>query len=127
MKLLELTLDRQLSEGACPSMQPFHAFVYPIHLGKVKRLSQAYAQRAIEGNRRNQLAPRPRPRMPPIALPVRCRTPVCHSARLTSKRAAGSRQGSRPPRFHAPDARRFPRADARGPALTSRLPLVRLL
>eukprot|EP00966_Prymnesium_polylepis_P185421 4298035-Prymnesium_polylepis.1 len=32
MKLLEHCLDLQLAEGACPSMQPFHAFMYPIHL-----------------------------------------------------------------------------------------------
>ena len=40
MRLIEHCLDRQLAEGACPSMQPFHAFMYPIHLSKVKRLSQ---------------------------------------------------------------------------------------
>ncbi|KAL3931678.1 MAG: hypothetical protein SGPRY_001020 [Prymnesium sp.] len=48
MKLLEHCLDRQLAEGQCPSMQPFHAFMYPIHLSKVKQLSSAYAQRALQ-------------------------------------------------------------------------------
>ncbi|KAL1523648.1 hypothetical protein AB1Y20_018583 [Prymnesium parvum] len=48
MRALEHCLDRQLAEGQCPSMQPFHAFMYPLHLSKVKRLSQAYAQRSLE-------------------------------------------------------------------------------
>ena len=46
MKLLEQCLDTQLAQGALPAVQPFHAFVYPIHLGKVKQLACAYAKRA---------------------------------------------------------------------------------
>ena len=48
MRMLETCLDRQLADGVCPSMQPFHAFMYPIPLLKVKRLAQAYAMRAVE-------------------------------------------------------------------------------
>ena len=48
MRLLERCLDQQLSGGQLPAVQPFHAFVYPIHLEKVKRLSIAYARRAAQ-------------------------------------------------------------------------------
>ena len=48
MSAIEACVDRQLSLGQLPAMQPFHAFMYPIHLSKVKRLAQAYARRAEE-------------------------------------------------------------------------------
>ena len=46
MKLIEQCLDSQLASGALPSIQPFHAFVYPIQLTKIKQLACAYAKRA---------------------------------------------------------------------------------
>ena len=46
MKLLEQCLDMQLAQGTLPAIQPFHAFVYPIHLTKIKQLACAYAKRA---------------------------------------------------------------------------------
>ena len=46
MKLLEQCLDSQLAQGQLPAIQPFHAFVYPISLVKLKHLAVAYAKRA---------------------------------------------------------------------------------
>ena len=50
MKLLEHCLDSQLAHPSqadpLPAIQPFHAFVYPIDLLKVKALAVAYAKRA---------------------------------------------------------------------------------
>ena len=40
---LEACLDMQLASGALPAVQPFHAFVYPIDLRKIKRLAVACA------------------------------------------------------------------------------------
>ena len=48
MKLLEHCLDAQLAAKELPAIQPFHAFVYPMHLEKVKALAVAYAKRAEE-------------------------------------------------------------------------------
>ena len=48
MAIIEQVVDRQLAEGACPSVQPFHAFVYPLPHEKLLALAAAYARRAQE-------------------------------------------------------------------------------
>ena len=46
MASLERCIDEQLAAGVLPAAQPFHAFVYPISLHKVRDLAASYAARA---------------------------------------------------------------------------------
>ena len=53
-------IDKQLSTPeAVPSVQPFHALVYPITLLQARRISERYAQRALSVARTLGLPPFP--------------------------------------------------------------------
>ena len=71
MRLIEQSLDEQLRAGQLPAVQPFHAFVYPISLRKVKQLAVSYAQRAEQVAQALVQLRAPGAPAPPYAHPAR--------------------------------------------------------
>ena len=102
IQALELSLDQQLAEGKLPAVQPFHAFVYPIHLNKIKLLACAYAKRAEQVAAALLQYKRPidlngGQMMPPFTHPVRDislgRSRSSNNATASTSQAGASNQG----------------------------------